>query len=135
MAHSCKSHARPASAKSSGGAGVRFDTLRCRSMPGAVIRPRREGRRSGRVRPRPATLSTPRLSEVDVRGVGGAEALLHAHQLLLARGELVEQLRGEAIVRVELEEEHELAVMTEERVAVCGGSVLAAAVPALAVED
>ena len=76
------------------------------------------------------------LAEVRVGRVQGARSPLHPHQLALALAQAFVPLRRKAVVGIELEDQHVLAIVAEESVAIAVlGGVGAAAVPALAVED
>ncbi len=70
-----------------------------------------------------------------VRCVWSPKPIPHPHQLTLTVGQLIEPGVGKLIVRIDLEHEHPLAIVPEERVAVDRSRVLSTTVPRLSVEN
>jgi hypothetical protein len=67
--------------------------------------------------------------------VQGSRTVRHAHEVLLAACQPVKPGRGEAIVWIELKDQHVLAIVAEHGVTIARTPIGAAAVPALTVED
>ena len=74
-------------------------------------------------------------TQMRVGSVVGPHSLSHSQELLLARGKLLEPLLREIVMRIVLEQQHMLSIVTKEGMTTACGSVAASTVPDLAVED